>query len=268
MGLMEKKDKLVRLGHFPRRRSGTGNGGSGTISLVILIRQLGPEYRVADSAINPLAQTPNVSHGAISITSPWSPQEHFPLPGLQHPYLASMPLLSASADTFILGATVCLVVFARRRHAPAPAKNARKSKHWPLITATLAIHTLYMIYTLSFKAPPNLFARLHLPLSMPSQRIRAMLLSRTGMREEDYLPEHIEELLMRLNTSDLRTYFVRSVIVLPTHVRSTLIPFNRLGSAKRRYKSVSGAQPSQTMRHTHSPQSCYPTSRKQHSSGS
>lgn len=122
-----------------------------------------------------------------------------------------MPLLSASADTFILGATVCLVVFARRAHYPAPAKNARQPKYRPLITAILAIHTLYMMYILSFKTPPNLFTRLHLPLSMPSERIRAILLSRG---EGNTLPEHIEELLMKLNTSDLRTYFVRSVSAL------------------------------------------------------
>lgn len=71
-----------------------------------------------------------------------------------------------------------------------------------------------MVYVFSFKTPPNLFARLHIPLSMPSERIRAILLSRTGERGEDTLPDHIEELLMKLNTSDLRTYFVRSVPAL------------------------------------------------------
>lgn len=125
-----------------------------------------------------------------------------------------MPLLSASADTFILGATVCLIVFARRRRSPALAKNARQPKYWPFVTTILALHTLYMIYILSFKTPPNLFTRLHLPLSMPSERIRAILLSRTGVAESDTLPEQIEDLLMKLNTSDFRTYFVRFVPAL------------------------------------------------------
>ncbi|KAF9653727.1 hypothetical protein BDM02DRAFT_3177582 [Thelephora ganbajun] len=120
-----------------------------------------------------------------------------------------MPLLSASADTFILGTTICLIAFACRRSTPAPTKNARQPKYWLFITGIIAVHTLYMIYILSFKTPSNLFTRLHLPLSMPSQKIRAILLSRTGMREEDTLPEHIEELLVKLNTFDLRTYFVR-----------------------------------------------------------
>lgn len=125
-----------------------------------------------------------------------------------------MPLLSASADTFILGATICLIAFARRGTIPTPTKNARQPKYWPFITGILAVHTIYMIYTLSFKTPPNLFTRLHLPLSMPSTKIRAILLSRTGMREEDTLPEHIEELLTKLNTFDLRIYFVRFVPTL------------------------------------------------------
>jgi len=66
-----------------------------------------------------------------------------------------------------------------------------------------------MIYVLSFKTPPNLFTRLHIPLSMPSQKIRATLLARMDTSDDDALPEHIEELLTRLNTFDLRTSFVR-----------------------------------------------------------
>lgn len=125
-----------------------------------------------------------------------------------------MPLLSASADTFILGAVVCIIAFAYRGSTPAPTKNLRQPKYWPLITGILAIHTLYMLYALSFKPPPNLFTRLHLPLSMPSHKIRATLLARAGMSEGDVLPEHIEELLARLNTFDLRTYFIRFVSAL------------------------------------------------------
>ncbi|KAF9788143.1 hypothetical protein BJ322DRAFT_609118 [Thelephora terrestris] len=120
-----------------------------------------------------------------------------------------MPLLSAAADTFILGAVVSLIAFAYRGSIPAPAKNMRQPKYWPLITGLLAIHTLYMIHTISFKTPPNLFTELHLPLSMPSHKIRATLLARTGISGDDVLPEHIEDLLTRLNTYDLRTYFVR-----------------------------------------------------------
>jgi hypothetical protein len=116
-----------------------------------------------------------------------------------------MPLLSASADTFVLGAVVSLVAFAYRGSSPA-TKNARQPKYRPFVTGLLAMHTIYMIYIISFKTPPNLFTRLHLPVSMPSQQIRATLLT---MSQDDALPEHIEELLTRLNTYDLRIYFVR-----------------------------------------------------------
>ena len=122
-----------------------------------------------------------------------------------------MPLLSASADTFILGAIVCLIAFTYRGSIPTPTNNARQPKYWQFITGILAVHTLYMIYILSFKTPPNLFTRLHLPLSMPSNKIRATLVARTRMAEDGALPERIEELLTKLNTFDVRTCFVRSV---------------------------------------------------------
>lgn len=126
-----------------------------------------------------------------------------------------MPLLSASTDIFILGATVCLVAFAYRGSIAASTKDARQPKCWSLITGILAIHTLYMIYILSFETPPNLFTRLHLPLSMSSQKIRAALLARMDTSDDDTLPERIEELLARLNSFDLRTSFVRLVPTLP-----------------------------------------------------
>jgi hypothetical protein len=175
-----------------------------------------------------------------------------------------MPLLSASADTFILGATICLIAFARRKPAPASAKDARQPMYRPIVTGILAVHTLYMIYLLSLRAPPNLFTRLHIPLSMPSQKIRATLLARTGRGEEDTLPEHIEELLMKLNTFDLRAYFVRFV---PTFgLRVIPISLDQPGSARTQFRNVNGARPSQSMRRIRSPSLYSPTSRRPRSS--
>jgi hypothetical protein len=122
-----------------------------------------------------------------------------------------MPLVSASADTFIIGATISLVAFFYQRSTPAAPMGVRQPNYRSFVTGILAVHTLYMLYIFSFKAPPNLFTRLHLPLSMPSQKIRAVLLTRMEGAEDDPLPEHIEELLTKLNTFDFRTYLVRSV---------------------------------------------------------
>lgn len=149
-----------------------------------------------------------------------------------------MPLLSASADTFILATAVFLIAFAYRGSTPTPTKDVRQPKYWPLITGILAVHTLYMIYILSFKTPPNLFTRLHLPLSMSSQKIRAVILARMDARDGDTLPEHVEELLTRLNVFDLRTSFVRSVLVLREPI--TLTSPGQPGSARTRFKSASG----------------------------
>jgi len=128
-----------------------------------------------------------------------------------------MHLLSASADTVLLGATICLIAFSRRKPSPSPTQNIRQPKYRLLVTGILAVHTLYMIYTISFRKPPNLFTWLNLPFSMPSQKIRTALLARRGMREGDSLPEDMEDLLMRLNAFDLRDYFVRFVPALGWH---------------------------------------------------
>jgi len=209
-----RKKKPLSLGPLPWRVLGRENGDNGVIEVPGLIPLgLGPR-----AAINPVS---NLRSRHQHHPSPWSRHRrsaHTTRDGFvcsqQHPHSASMPLLSASADTFILGAIICLIAFARRGSAPAPTKNARQPKYRSFITGILALHTIYMIYTLSLKTPPNLFTRLHIPLSMPSQKIRAILLSRTGTREEDTLPEHIEELLTKLNTFDLRAYFVRFVPAL------------------------------------------------------
>lgn len=126
----------------------------------------------------------------------------------------SMPFISASVDTLTLGVIVCLVVFAYRGTTPAVAKHARPPKHRLFTTVILAVHTIYMAYILSFDTPSNLFAQLHLPLSMSPQRVRAILLARGETGGVDALPEHIEELLTRLSTFDLKVYFVRFVPVL------------------------------------------------------
>ena len=86
------------------------------------------------------------------------------------------------------------------------------------------------------------------------------------MREEDALPEDMEDLLMRLNSFDLRGYFVRFVPALGPHVLSTRSHSIQLDLARTQSKSVSGARPSQTTWHTRSPSSCCLTSRRPHSS--
>jgi hypothetical protein len=176
-----------------------------------------------------------------------------------------MPLLSASADTFILGATVCLVVFAYRASTPASTKDALRPKYSSLVSGILVIHTLYMIYILSFKMPPNLFTRLHLPLSMPSQKIRTALLARMDTGGGDVLPENIEDLLMKLNTFDLRIFFVR--LVLPCVINLQVALSDQPGSGRTRFKNASGVRPSQSTRHILSSPSFCLTSKRLPSSG-
>ena len=165
-----------------------------------------------------------------------------------------------------MGASLGLIAFSRLRSKVSPTKNMRQPKYRSLITGILAIHTLYMMYTLYFGKPPNLFTWLNIPLTMSSKKIRAVLLARSGMGEGDALPEDMEELLTRLNTFDLRGYFVRFVPALGQHASSTRPHAIEPDSVRTQSKSVSGARPSQTTWRTPFPSSCCLTSRRPHSS--
>lgn len=122
--------------------------------------------------------------------------------------LTTMPLLSASADTFIL-AVVTIAVFMYRKSSP----NNVRPRFRSITTAFIAIHAIWIIYVLCFFRPPNLFTRLHIPLSTPSDRIRALILKRENLTDVG-LPDHLEELLTRLSSFDLRTFYIRCLLPL------------------------------------------------------
>jgi len=113
-----------------------------------------------------------------------------------------MPLLSASADTFLL-ALVSFAVFMYRKSGGDKVRSEFRS----YTTSFVVLHTIYIIYVLCFFRPPNLFTRLHIPLSTPSERIRSLILKRANL--SDGLPDHLEELLTRLSSFDLRTFYIR-----------------------------------------------------------
>ncbi|KIM71348.1 hypothetical protein PILCRDRAFT_54875, partial [Piloderma croceum F 1598] len=72
-------------------------------------------------------------------------------------------------------------------------------------------HTLYILYILLVKTPPNIFTRLHIPLTMSSDKIRAELLKHSSVESGPApgLPKHLETLLKRLSSFDARNIYVR-----------------------------------------------------------
>jgi hypothetical protein len=116
-----------------------------------------------------------------------------------------MPLLSASLDAFIftsLAITLPYIYITLR----APPSANRPPLRTPL-NILLLFHTLYIVYTLFLKYPPNLFAKLNIPLETPTPKIRALLTSAAGGGK---LPASIEELLTKLGSFEVRTLYVRS----------------------------------------------------------
>ncbi|KAF9030087.1 hypothetical protein BDZ89DRAFT_949992 [Hymenopellis radicata] len=70
----------------------------------------------------------------------------------------------------------------------------------------LGLHSIVLLHNLIIHPPPNVFTRLHLPLSTPTDVIRALLLKHSP---EPNLPAHLEQLLSRMNSFDTRTLYVR-----------------------------------------------------------
>lgn len=84
-------------------------------------------------------------------------------------------------------------------------------------TVIVLLHSLYSLYAL-IQRQPNLFSRLRIPLTLPVDRIRALLLSEAGfgvgagddgLAPSIHMPPDLELLLSRLKTDESRGWFVR-----------------------------------------------------------
>lgn len=118
-----------------------------------------------------------------------------------------MPLLSVSLDSFLwtsIAALLPTIWLMRRRGSDAPYRR-------PLNVLAI-VHTLFILYTMTVLYPPNLFQTLHLPLTMPSDTIRNLLLAKAGLEPDSVLPKQLESLLNRLTSFDFRTLYVRFYI--------------------------------------------------------
>ena len=119
-----------------------------------------------------------------------------------------MPVISASLDAFLMTALVSnipLYLFFHRRK-PSPLESPYRL----YFTALVLLHTTYILYVLFLQWPPNLFRRLEIPLTMPSESVRTILLQTAGLEGNASLPRPLETLLTRMSSFDIRTLYVRS----------------------------------------------------------
>ncbi|KDQ59991.1 hypothetical protein JAAARDRAFT_32355 [Jaapia argillacea MUCL 33604] len=120
-----------------------------------------------------------------------------------------MPVLSASIDAFLLTSLAIIIpaVYYSRKSNGAPSSPVPPFRK-PLSVLVL-LHSLYVLYKMILHFPPNLFMRMNIPLTMPSDEIRARLLRLAGMDAQGQLPPSLETLISRLSSFDARTVYVR-----------------------------------------------------------
>ncbi|KAI0646636.1 hypothetical protein C8Q79DRAFT_909467 [Trametes meyenii] len=116
-----------------------------------------------------------------------------------------MPFISASVDTFFVVTAAILTptaLFLRRQ--PSPLLTLRNA-----LTFAVVFHSLSVLYTIILRWPPNIFRRLDIPLTTPSETIRTILLRHGGLPEATPLPKPLDALLTRLSSFEMRTLYVR-----------------------------------------------------------
>lgn len=132
-----------------------------------------------------------------------------------------MPLVSASLDVFLF--TSLAISFpwiyyttfneSRAKHPLSPTQGPRSRFLRIFLDVFLLLHTLYILHSLLVESPPNLFTRLKIPLSTPTDDIRTLLLDHAATNP---LPKDLETLLKRLGSFEIRTLYVRYVCQSPS----------------------------------------------------
>jgi hypothetical protein len=79
----------------------------------------------------------------------------------------------------------------------------------------LLAHTLYILYCILVSKPENVFETFRLPVNTAADTLRALLIQRS---ESGSIGSHLELLLKRLSSFDMRLLYVRSDLFLPCSV--------------------------------------------------
>jgi len=125
-----------------------------------------------------------------------------------------MAIVSASLDAFLSTAIITIstwAYFTRRLRLSRRNSGPLYSRFHASLNVFVLLHTLYILYALLVKTPPNIFTHLHIPLTTSSDKVRAILLKHAGIDAilTANLPKHLETLLTRLSSFDARNIYVR-----------------------------------------------------------
>lgn len=112
--------------------------------------------------------------------------------------------------TVLVVALPTLITRGRRIYEAAtskqPAVPIQQTRLLQGLTILVILHSVYIVYTILFNAPSNIFTALKAPLMAPTSLMRARLAAHSL---DDTLPPHTEALLTRLQSIDVRGYYVR-----------------------------------------------------------
>jgi hypothetical protein len=89
---------------------------------------------------------------------------------------------------------------------PPPATSPKQTRLLISLALLVLLHSAYILYVIFFDAPSNVFTALNVPLITPTSILHAKL---AAYSLEDKLPPQTEALLTRLQSIDVRGYYVR-----------------------------------------------------------
>lgn len=96
---------------------------------------------------------------------------------------------------------------ARRQDGIDEEQPSRRAAR-PLLSMLLLTNAIYILYYLLLHPPTNVFSALRIPLTTPAPTIRALLLQHSDP-PKDTLPQHLEILLSKLGSFEVRTLYMR-----------------------------------------------------------
>lgn len=111
-------------------------------------------------------------------------------------------VLLAALPTIITRGRSAYEAVTSREPSPPP----QKTRLLQALTTLVMLHSAYILYTIFFDGPVNIFRALKLPLTAPAAFMRAKL---SPYAPDDVLPPNTEALLTRLQSIDVRGYYVR-----------------------------------------------------------
>lgn len=183
-----------------------------------------------------------------------------------------MSLFNPAIDTFLLSSLLIALGWFYVYHQ---FYDLFKRTSTTLFPGVVLVHSLYSLYGL-IQRPPNLFSRLGIPIDLPIEHIRALLLHEAGFGrgggDEGGLavpvpmPDDLELLLSRLKTDESRGWFVRCISSISKLILQVHAYFHLQGLVKGHFRHAYHAPPQVTMHsscsqaqfsHMYAPPQCY-----------